>query len=88
MAADIEQALNESADLIQSSGGVFEIEDRGTLIFSKKAIGRFPQEGEVISIVRAVDSGTPLVEAQRAAGANAAKPVSFVEWFKVKFSRN
>lgn len=34
-------------DLQPSSGGVFEVTYGGNLIFSKKALGRFPNPGEV-----------------------------------------
>ena len=37
-------------DLIESGGGVFEITVDGKLAFSKKAIGRFPNEEEVKSL--------------------------------------
>jgi selT/selW/selH-like putative selenoprotein len=36
-----------SAELIESGGGVFEVRKDGKLIFSKKAIGRFPEEKEI-----------------------------------------
>ena len=35
-------------ELIPSSGGVFEVVADGDLVFSKKALGRFPEEDEVI----------------------------------------
>ncbi len=38
--------------LIPSGGGVFEIEADGKLLFSKKRIGRFPEEGEVEQMLR------------------------------------
>lgn len=33
--------------LIPSSGGVFEISLDGQPLFSKKVLGRFPEEGEI-----------------------------------------
>jgi selenoprotein W-related protein len=33
--------------LIPSSGGVFEVRDGNTLLFSKRKLGRFPSPGEV-----------------------------------------
>ena len=36
--------------MIASSGGVFEVELDSTLIFSKKELGRFPEEGEIIAL--------------------------------------
>jgi selenoprotein W-related protein len=38
-------------ELIASSGGVFEVVADGTLIFSKKQLGRFPEENEVALIL-------------------------------------
>jgi len=38
--------------LIASSGGVFEIEYDGNLVFSKKNLGRFPDEKEVLNLIR------------------------------------
>ena len=35
------------AELVRSSGGVFEIRLDGELLFSKKALRRFPERGEV-----------------------------------------
>jgi selenoprotein W-related protein len=37
------------ADLVESSGGVFEVSMDGKLIFSKKKLGRFPEEQEIFS---------------------------------------
>jgi len=37
--------------LIPSSGGVFEIMNNGELIFSKKNLNRFPDDGEIIDLI-------------------------------------
>ena len=37
--------------LISSGGGVFEISLNGNLIFSKKALNRFPENGEIKKLV-------------------------------------
>lgn len=37
-----------SMELLPSSGGVFEVVKDGSLIYSKKETGRFPEEEEVI----------------------------------------
>lgn len=34
---------------MESSGGVFEVSMDGKLIFSKKKLGRFPEEQEIFS---------------------------------------
>jgi selenoprotein W-related protein len=34
-------------ELVESSGGVFEVSRNGKLLFSKKQLGRFPTDAEV-----------------------------------------
>jgi selenoprotein W-related protein len=38
--------------MIESSGGVFEVTVDGLLLFSKKNMERFPEDGEVQSLIR------------------------------------
>ena len=38
--------------LIPSSGGVFELTINGDLVFSKKGKGRYPESGEVLSLIQ------------------------------------
>ncbi len=38
--------------LVESSGGVFEVSVDGRLIFSKKSLGRHPEPGEVMRLLR------------------------------------
>jgi selenoprotein W-related protein len=38
--------------LVPSSGGVFEVNVDGNLVFSKKALRRHPQPGEVLQLLR------------------------------------
>ena len=38
--------------LISSGGGVYEIILEGELIFSKKTLGRFPDDGEVATLIK------------------------------------
>ena len=38
--------------MIPSSGGVFEVTIDGDLIYSKKALGRFPEDGEVLDLLK------------------------------------
>ncbi len=37
--------------IVPSSGGVFEVSLDDKLVFSKKELGRFPNEGEVEDII-------------------------------------
>ena len=39
-------------ELISSGGGVFEVTLDNILIFSKKALERFPEQGEVEKLIR------------------------------------
>jgi selenoprotein W-related protein len=43
--------LGADVELIASSGGVFEVTVDGKLLFSKKALNRFPEEGEVAGLI-------------------------------------
>ena len=80
MAAELEVQLDESARLFQSSGGVFEVQFRDQLIYSKKATGRFPADGEVLRILANLDQGMPLAESQAEAAKGVPQPPSFMEW--------
>jgi selenoprotein W-related protein len=48
----LKNALGIKTELIQSGGGVFEVEYGGYLVFSKKNLGRFPNEGEVLGLIK------------------------------------
>jgi hypothetical protein len=87
LAAELEDVLSEDSVLVKSSGGVFEIQDRDQLIFSKKATNRFPHDGEVITIVGLVTQGKSLNEAQTVAAANVPQPPSFMEWLSNHFRK-
>ncbi len=43
---------NVDVKFIKSSGGVFEVEKDGILIFSKKKEGRFPEHDEIINMLK------------------------------------
>jgi selenoprotein W-related protein len=38
--------------LIESSGGLFEVQVDGELVFSKKALGRHAEPGEVVGLIK------------------------------------
>lgn len=38
-------------ELIESSGGVFEVTVDGRLVFSKKALGRHAEAGEIVRLI-------------------------------------
>ena len=56
-AASLAEAISNSTknadiEMIKSSGGAFEINKDGELIFSKHKMGRFPEEEEIIQKVK------------------------------------
>jgi selenoprotein W-related protein len=54
LAAELKQTFPESEiRLIPSSGGVFEVTVDGRLIYSKKALRRHAEPGEVVRAIRA-----------------------------------
>jgi selenoprotein W-related protein len=46
---DYYEQLPGGVELMPGSGGIFEVELNGSLIFSKEESGRFPQENEIES---------------------------------------
>ena len=38
-------------ELVASGGGVFEVSLDGRLIFSKKKLGRFPEDEEILKLI-------------------------------------
>ena len=38
-------------ELVAGSNGVFEIMADGNLVFSKKQLGRFPDDGEIVKLL-------------------------------------
>jgi selenoprotein W-related protein len=42
-----------SPELVPSGGGVFEVTLDGELIFSKRALNRFPEDGEIFAEIDA-----------------------------------
>jgi len=49
--------LGAEVQLVPSSGGVFEVVADGNLVYSKLNLKRFPEEGEVVSLIRAANRG-------------------------------
>ena len=52
MAAAIQDELGVTAGLIKGKGGVFDVVVDGRLIYSKDETGRFPDDEEVLSVLR------------------------------------
>ena len=47
----IQSKFGVNAELIKGTGGVFEVTLNNSLIFSKKELGRFPNENEIEKIL-------------------------------------
>ena len=54
MAAEIRDAFGVKAELIQGSGGVFDVTVDGKLVYSKSKTGRFPDRGEVVGLIEGI----------------------------------
>jgi selenoprotein W-related protein len=52
LAAELKKHLGVDSTLIPGSGGVFDVTVDGTVIFSKKSVGRFPGPGEVLGALK------------------------------------
>ena len=52
MAAEIESNFGDNAELVVGKGGCFEIVADGKVVFSKNQAGRFPENSEVISVLK------------------------------------
>ncbi len=57
MAAELEKTLGADVELIRGDGGIFDVEVDGQLVFSKKKVGRFPNPGEVVKLIREKQNG-------------------------------
>ncbi|TDI46003.1 MAG: SelT/SelW/SelH family protein [Acidobacteria bacterium] len=51
MAAELKEKFDVDCEMIPSGGGVYEITVDDTLVFSKKALGQFPEEGEIVRLI-------------------------------------
>jgi selenoprotein W-related protein len=56
LAAELKNHLGVGTELIAGHGGVFEVSVDGKRVFSKKSLGRFPNEGEVLDLIRSLPS--------------------------------
>jgi predicted Rdx family selenoprotein len=45
------ERFGAEVELIAGSGGVFDVVADGKKIFSKAAVGRFPEDGEIIKFI-------------------------------------
>jgi selenoprotein W-related protein len=53
LAAEIRESYPDAeVDLVEASGGLFEVTVDGDLVFSKKSLGRHADPGEVLALIR------------------------------------
>lgn len=52
MAAELKEEMDMESDLIKKGGGIFEVYLDDDLIFSKQELGRFPNDGEVLALLK------------------------------------
>ena len=58
MRESIERQFGIKAELIKGTGGVFEVSVNDNLLYSKKDLGRFPNENEVEDLIEGIESVT------------------------------
>lgn len=54
MAVELREGLGVKAKLTKGSGGIFDVTVDGQLVYSKDETGRFPDDGEVLAAVEAL----------------------------------
>lgn len=54
LAAEIGSEIGIRTELYRTTGGVFEVDLGEERVFSKIKLGRFPEEGEVVEILKAM----------------------------------
>jgi selenoprotein W-related protein len=54
----VERQFGINAELIKGMGGVFEVTLNNSLVFSKKELGRFPNENEVEDLIEHYETVT------------------------------
>jgi selT/selW/selH-like putative selenoprotein len=81
VAAELEEQLQENTLFVEGSNGIFEVDDRGVVIFSYKEKGRFPETDEITGIIAALQSGTDLERVKDLVPASPPSTESFEDWF-------
>ena len=50
--AELKSTFGVDSTLVASGGGVYEVTVDGELVFSKKQLSRFPEDGEIVGLIR------------------------------------
>mgnify|MGYP000710086943 FL=1 len=58
MRESLERQFGIKAELVKGMGGVFEVSVNDNLLFSKKELGRFPDENEIEDLIEGIESVT------------------------------
>jgi len=81
VAAELEEQWQENTLFLEGSNGIFEVEDKGIVIFSYKEKGRFPETNEITGIITALQSGMELERAKDSTPIKTRKRETFESWF-------
>ena len=54
----LERQFGIKAELVKGMGGVFEVSVNDNLLFSKKELGRLPDENEIEDLIEGIESVT------------------------------
>ena len=52
MAAAIRDEFDVEAELVKGDNGIFDVEVDGRNVFSKQEVGRFPENDEVLALLK------------------------------------
>ncbi|MCP4604994.1 MAG: hypothetical protein GY847_31480 [Proteobacteria bacterium] len=52
MAVDLTNEFGADVELVAGSGGIFDVVVDNKMVFSKHAVGRFPDPGEVVDLIK------------------------------------
>ncbi len=52
MADELKELPGCKVELVEGSGGIFEVDVNGQNLFSKRKTGRFPEPGEVAALIQ------------------------------------
>lgn len=48
----MKNGLGAETEMVPGSGGIFDVEKDGDMVFSKHEKGRFPETGEVLALLK------------------------------------
>jgi len=58
LAEALKQAFQVESELIEGAGGVFDVHVDGTQVWCKQDVGRFPEDEEILDLVKPLASKT------------------------------